>query len=135
MLFGNAKRSRRLIDGRAFPELSGNSHSKNPVDYVFTAISTLITKEAEFLLVLMWTIWNNRNNGLAEKRRRKDIEVVDWAGRYLEEFQNAKDRLNLTTDRPSSVPSWHAPPPGTLEVSVAATVSGQGSHFGLGGVA
>ncbi|PON51472.1 Ribonuclease H-like domain containing protein [Parasponia andersonii] len=65
-----------------------------PIDVFLPTLFSCVHKDTfEFFCILLWALWNNRNNVVHGRYARMEYELVDFCKSYLEEFHLSASRL------------------------------------------
>ncbi|CAL1384392.1 unnamed protein product [Linum trigynum] len=86
----------------------------------------------EKLGILLWSIWNERNNHMFNKKKAEEWEIVGRALTYWEEFQS--HHLEEKEERGEDNDTWETPMEGWVKLNVDAAVLAE-NGTGLGVVA
>ncbi|CAL1376558.1 unnamed protein product [Linum trigynum] len=84
----------------------------------------------EQFVVVLWMMWNERNNQLFNRKKAQEWEIVGKALAYWEEY--ASYNRHEERMRVAEAITWKRPPIGWVNVNVdAAVIAGQGTGFGM----
>ncbi|CAL1407187.1 unnamed protein product [Linum trigynum] len=82
------------------------------------------------LAMILWNMWNERNNHLFNNKKAEEWEVVGRALSYYEEFTAARQKEEERRE-PTPV-KWRKPPTGWIKINVdVAVFAGEGTGSGV----
>ncbi|PON90597.1 Ribonuclease H-like domain containing protein [Trema orientale] len=104
-------------------------------DILFGLSHRLMKNAFELIYVVLWSIWNRRNNILFNGVIRDVLDLLDWAQCYLMEFQVSKTQTEVFTSTPlfSGNIGWSRPVEGELKLNVNVSVLEGSSVIGVSG--
>ncbi|PON87286.1 Ribonuclease H-like domain containing protein [Trema orientale] len=88
----------------------------------------------EVFCVLLWAIWNRRNDVLHNQNSKEAAALLDWVQSFLFEFQDGLKIVNVySICQGRNLVKWCKPSSGSLKLNVDAAVIKDSGVIGVGG--
>ncbi|PON54849.1 hypothetical protein PanWU01x14_192150 [Parasponia andersonii] len=125
------KRVGSLACGVIFALWQKKYHYEELILRLFVELST---NDFEAIVVVIWILWNEKNNVVYGTGCRRPDEVHEGAGRLLFEFQYARLKIDgdiAQQNKPLRV-KWCCPSTGKLKLNIDTTVDQRLGRVGVG---
>ena len=101
------------------------------IGMLLLASTELKVSDFEFFIIIMWELWNHRNNVCSGKKAWKPGELLEWSASFLRDYRNAcagvkQEQAGARQSR------WSPPPIDVVAISVDAAVRAENRRVGLG---
>ena len=98
------------------------------------ASTRLKVRTFELFLIIMWELWNHRNEVCSGQKVWKPDALLEWSGLFLRDYQEA---CGVLKEKREAAPprKWNPPPTNKVAISVDAAVRAKDRRIGLGVIA
>ncbi|XP_073279489.1 uncharacterized protein [Primulina huaijiensis] len=117
---------------------SCSSQVESFVEFIFMMLNSLTTKEMGKVVMILWSLWRQRNEKLWNNQQNTPTHVVHFALQNLYDWLQAKEQKKVLHPNSNSVDTsykrWHKPPASFLKCNTDAALFTSSNRFGLSGV-
>ncbi|XP_004298225.1 PREDICTED: uncharacterized protein LOC101306815 [Fragaria vesca subsp. vesca] len=93
-------------------------------------VGCFVGGDEESFFVGLWAIWCERNNVLWQKSHFKPMNLIQWGGKFLEDYQKYHPKAVRKKARPRV--RWECPPSGRLKINVDGAFCLDNGYGGIG---
>ncbi|KAL5746546.1 hypothetical protein ACOSP7_027692 [Xanthoceras sorbifolium] len=104
------------------------------MDFLMSCRHQLRPEEFQLFVVILWAIWNRRNNIIHDRPCLPVADIFPWCKAFLDDFLQATTPLAQAPPAPNRLVRWIPPIHNTFKLNTDAAMDATHNITGLGAV-